>query len=144
MPSAAVGRPSRGRLGKYLTRLTRILTFLVVLVLGVTCWVAYQKITEERDGGDPPAAAPNEPSYSDLQIFDNAGDFGGTISIHNPLDRDVEVIVEVDIYDGEQNVGDMMGLVSLKPDSDSSVELDGVDDFVEYTDARVHLNGWAT
>ena len=86
--------------------------------------------------------SPSEPSFSDLEVFDDAGNFGGRIAIRNPLDRDAEIFVEVDIYNGEQNVGDLLGSVSLKPDSASRVELQGSEDFVEYTDTRVHLSGW--
>jgi len=31
----------------------------------------------------------------------------------------------------------------MRPDSTSVVELDGYDDFVDFTESRVHLGGWA-
>jgi len=50
--------------------------------------------------------------------------------------------VDVSLYDGDQAVGEIRGNVTLKPDSTSVVELDGYDDFVDFTESRVHLSGW--
>ena len=89
---------SRGRLARRLAWVNRLLALLVVLVLAATCWVAFQKITEpDDDAGDTPSGtSPSEPSYSDLKVFDEAGHFGGSIAIQNPLSRDAEILVEVD------------------------------------------------
>ena len=50
--------------------------------------------------------------------------------------------MNVDLYDGDQHVGEVNGNVTLRPDSTSVVELQGFDDFVAYTESRVHLSGW--
>ena len=64
------------------------------------------------------------------------------MAITNPFDRDIEVFVDVDLYDGDPHVGEVNGNVTLRPDSTSVVELQGFDDFVAYTESRVHLSGW--
>ena len=61
------------------------------------------------------------------------------MAITNPFDREIEVFVTVDLYDGEQQVGEITGSVTLRPDSTSAVELDGFDEFVSATESRVHL-----
>ena len=80
--------------------------------------------------------------YSDLVIFEDFDRFAGTVAITNPFGRDIEVLVNVDLYDGDQAVGEISGMVTLKPESTSVVELDGFDDFGDFTESRVHLSGW--
>ncbi|WP_187366805.1 hypothetical protein [Nocardioides dongxiaopingii] len=45
----------------------------------------------------------------------------------------------VDVFDGEQNVGELWGSVTLKPQSASSVDLFSLNRYVRWTDARVYL-----
>ena len=80
--------------------------------------------------------------YSDLVILEDFDRFGGRVSITNPFPRDIEVLVDVDLYDGDQAVGELHGSVTLRPDSTSVVELHGLDEFVDFTESRVHLGGW--
>ena len=76
-------------------------------------------------------------------IFEDFDQFAGRVSITNPFPRDIEVLVDVDLYNGEQAVGELHGSVTLRPDSTSVVELLGFDEFVDFTESRVHLDGWA-
>jgi hypothetical protein len=135
-------RPSLiGRAGRFVIR---FLTAVVVMVLAIDGWFAYEAF--HRDGpksGTTASSTVGGPTYSDLQVFEDFGRFAGRVAITNPFDRDIEVFVDVDLYDGEQHVGEVSGNVSLRPDSTSVVELQGFEDFVPYTESRVHLNGWA-
>ena len=47
--------------------------------------------------------------------------------------------MDVDLYNGDQAVGELQREVTLKPDSTSVVELLGSDEFVDFTERRVHL-----
>ncbi len=112
----------------------------VLGVLAANAWFAWNVFVDDGPGSAPAS----EPSYSDLEVYDNAGSFGGEITVRNPLDDYVELMVTVDLYDGDQNVGDMSGTITMKPDSEAVVTLTGFDDYVDYTDARVGLLGWPT
>jgi hypothetical protein len=118
---------------------SRLLTLILLMVLALLAWFAYDIFIGDRDGS---LRSPSEPSYSELEIYEDAGHFGGTITLRNPLEDDIEMMVEVDIYDGGQNVGDLWGMVSMKPKSQTVLELSGYDEYVTYTDARVDLGGW--
>jgi hypothetical protein len=121
------------------------LTVLVSVLLVVDGWFAYDVFFRD-DPGSPPVASSHgdEPTYSGLRIAEDQGRFAGEVTIRNPFDRDVTVLVTVNVYDGEQEVGELIGDVTLKPESESTVELTGLDDYSAYTDARVHLSGWPT
>jgi hypothetical protein len=115
----------------------------VTVILVVDGWFAYDAFFRDDPGsGAGVTAEATSPTYSGLRIVDDAGLFAGDVTINNPFDRDTFVIVTVDLYDGDQAVGELTGSVTLKADSQSSVELLGIDDFTAYTDARVHLSGW--
>lgn len=133
----------RSRTGRVFSFVRVALTCLVLVVLGVDVGLAYEAF---RSAGPAPGTstslAVEEPTYSDLQVFENSERFAGQIAITNPFNRDIEVFVSVALYDDEQNVGEVSGSVTLRPDSTSVVKLQGYDDFVSYTDSRVHLSGW--
>lgn len=133
---ASEGR-RRGRWGRVLTWTTRVATVLVLGVLAANAWFAWDVFVDDGPGSVPAS----EPSYSDLEVYDDGGNFGGEVTVRNPLDDYVELMVTVDLYDGDQNVGDMWGKITMKPDSEAVVNLRGFDDYVEYTDARVGLLG---
>ena len=138
-------RPPRRRslAGRVFSFVRVSLTCLVLIVLAVDVWFAYDAFRNEAPGSGTTAASPaGGPTYSDLEIYEDSGSFAGQVAITNPFDRDIEVFVSVDLYDGDQNVGDVSGNVTLKPDSTSIVELQGFDDFKSYTESRVHLSGW--
>jgi hypothetical protein len=137
---ASVGR-RRGRWGRVLTWATRLATIAVIGVLAANAWIAWDVFVDNDGSGSAPAS---EPSYSDLEVYDDAGHFGGEITVRNPLDDYVALMVTVDLYDGDQNVGDMSGTITMKPDSEAVVTLRGFDDYVDYTDTRVGLLGWPT
>jgi hypothetical protein len=75
-------------------------------------------------------------------MFDDAGTLGGRVTIRNPLEHEAEVLIEVDVFDGEQHVGELSGSVAVKPDSESVVELTSFDDYADFTDTSVDLDGW--
>ncbi len=119
------------------------LTCVVIAVLAVDGWLAYGAFRHEAPGsGTSTSSTGVGPTYSDLKVFEDLDQFAGQVSISNPLARDIEVFVDVSLYDGDQAVGEIRGNVTLKPDSTSVVELDGYDDFVDFTESRVHLSGW--
>jgi hypothetical protein len=119
------------------------LTCLVLIVLVVDGWFAYDAFRNEPpESGISASSTADGPTYSDLEIFESSGRFAGRVAITNPFDRDIEVFVDVDLYDGDQHVGEVSGNVTLRPDSTSVVELQGFDDFAAYTESRVHLSGW--
>jgi hypothetical protein len=120
----------------------RSLAGLVVAVLVVDGWFAYRAFDTEHRSEDGISAAGASPTYSGLQIFDDAGSFAGRVATANPFDTDIELFVTVDLYDGQQQVGEVSGNVTLRPESTSVVELVGYDDVVDYTESRVHLSGW--
>lgn len=136
---------SRSLIYLVLSWVSTTLTVLVSVLLVVDGWFAYDVFFRD-DQGSPPVASPHsdEPTYSALRIAEDQGRFAGEVTIRNPFDRDVTVLVTVNVYDGEQEVGELIGDVTLKPRSQSSVELTGLDDYSSYTDARVHLSGWPT
>jgi hypothetical protein len=131
---------ARRRLGRTVTWTSRIATLAVLAILAADAWFAFDVFV--GDGGSGPRGSSSEPSYGDLEIFDEAGTFGGRVTIRNPLEHEAEVLIDVDVFDGEQNVGELSGSVAVKPDSESVVELTGVDDYVDLTDTTVKLTGW--
>ncbi len=115
----------------------------MIIVLAVDGWFAYDAFRDEAPGsGTTAEATAGGPTYSDLVIFEDFDQFGGRVAITNPFPRDIEVLVDVDLYDGDQAVGEISGMVTLRPDSTSVVELQGYDEFVAFTESRVHLGGW--
>lgn len=65
--------------------------------------------------------------------------FAGSISIENDTSDIQDVFVTVDLFDGDQNVGELIGSVTVKPGSASSVDLISVDQYVSWSDAHVDL-----
>ncbi len=133
----------RSMTGRVFSFVRIALTCLVLIVLAADAWFAYDAFrSDEPAAGTSASSAAEGPTYSDLEIFESSGSFAGWVAISNPFDRDIEVFVTVDLYDGEQNIGDVSGNVTLRPDSTSVVELQSFDDFGTYTESRVHLSGW--
>lgn len=69
----------------------------------------------------------------------NDGAFSGSISINNPTASFQDVLVTVDLFDGDQNVGELLGTVTIKPGTASSVDLISTDPYVSWSDAHVDL-----
>ena len=134
--------PKRGSLlGRVFTFIVRSLTWLVVLLLAVDGFLAYRTFHQNERAGTT-ASSVGGPTYSDLQVYKAFDNFAGRVAITNPFAHDIEVFVDVDLYEGEQAVGEISGSVTLRPDSTSVVDLVGSDDFVRFTESRVHLSGW--
>ena len=105
---------------------TRALACVVVIVLVVDGWFAYDAFRSEAPGSEAKSSSRSGgPTYSDLVIFEDLNHFSGRVAITNPFPRDIEVFVDVDLYDGDQTVGEISGMVTLRPDSTSVVELTG-------------------
>jgi hypothetical protein len=129
-------RLKRGRIGRVWTWTSRMLTLAVLVVMGLNAWIAFDVFHE----GDE--TSPTAPDYEDLEVFDAGGRFGGTVTVVNPLDSHIEVNVDVDLYEGDQDVGEMRGSVTMKPDSEATVQLRSFDAFVDHDDEMVYLSGW--
>lgn len=112
-------------------------TFLIVVMFGLAIWLSWGSNLDDRSPEGETADGSH--SYSDVRILDHWGTFAGRLSIRNHTDLDTYVLVRVNIFDGDQNVAQMMGTVSLKPESESSVDVTGADTYGPYTEARVHL-----
>lgn len=112
-------------------------TFLIVVMFGLAIWVSLDTTLDDR--APEGETADGSHSYSDVRILDDGGTFAGRLSIRNHTDLDTYVLVRVNLFDGDQNVAQMMGTVSLKPESESSVDVVGTDTYGPYTEARVHL-----
>lgn len=134
----------RSLAGRVFSFVTISLTCVVLIVLAIDGWFAYDTFRDEGPGSGATAeAAAGGPTYSDLVIFEDFNRFGGRVAITNPFPHDIDVFVDVNLYDGDQAVGELSGMVTLRPDSTSAVELTGYEEFVDFTETRVHLDGWA-
>ncbi len=117
----------RSLAGRVFSFVTRSLACVVIIVLAIDGWFAYDAFRDEAPGSGATAeATAGGPTYSDLVIFEDFDRFGGRVAITNPFPRDIEVFVDVDLYDGDQAVGELNGEVTLRPDSTSVVELDWI------------------
>ena len=90
-------------------------TFIVILVctFAVSAYVAWSGFTgreplpiPEALGGGPGHVTGTDSDFVDLHVTrGNAGAFSGSISIENPTSTFQDVMVTVDLFDGDQNVG---------------------------------------
>lgn len=110
----------------------------VIFLIGFICgaiWIAKYEPDWLPDWLDTKGV-----SYADLNVRDDGhGNFDGTIKVENHEDLHVDVLVTVNLYDGDQEVGDLTGSVTLKPDSASTVDLISNDNFVSYDNSTVEL-----
>lgn len=128
-------------------RLKRIFVVLLLCTFVVSAYIAWSSITGREPvpipdalGGGPTHVTGTDSAFDDLAVDRGAdGRFTGTISVENPTDSFQDVIVTVDLFDGDQNVGELMGIVTVKPGTASSVELMSVDSYVPWSDAHVDL-----
>ena len=91
-------------------------------------------------GGGPEEVTGTDSSFGDLKISRGGdGSFVGTISVENPTDTVQDVIVTVDLFDDDQNVGELFGNVTVKPGAASSLDLMSIDSHVPWSDAHVNL-----
>jgi hypothetical protein len=128
-------------------RLKRTFTVLLLCTLLVSAYVAWSGITGREPvpipdalGGGPKHVTGTDSNFGDLDVdLGEDGSFVGMISVENPTDTFQDVIVTVDLFDGDQNVGELFGTVTVKPGTASSVELMSVDSHASWSDAHVDL-----
>lgn len=130
-----------------IARAKKALKAVLVCTLLLTGYVAWSGFTDREliwpvstviDNG--PEVTGSDPGYDDLRVRRGSTSwFGGTITVENPTDAYQDVLVTVDLFDDDQNVGDLTGSVTLKPNSESSVALTSVDDYVPWDNAHVDL-----
>jgi len=128
-------------------RVKRTFRFLLVLVLAATLYVGWARVTDRElpgpfqriiDSGRPVVGT--DDFFSDLRVTQNdSGLFDGTITVQNTGGTFQDVLLTVELFDGEQNVGTLVGSVALKPNSSSSADLFSMDPYVSWTDAHVDL-----
>ena len=110
-------------------------------------YVAWSGITGQEPvpipealGGGPNHITGTDSDFGDLDVTSgDGGVFAGSISIENPTDSFQDVLVTVDLFDGDQNVGELFGTVTVKPGKASSVDLFSMDPYGSWSDAHVDL-----
>lgn len=128
-------------------RLKRTLAVLLFCTFVVSAYVAWSSITGREPvpipevlGGGSDHIAGTDPDFDDLDVSRGDDDrFDGSISIENPTDGFQDVLVTVDLFDGDQNVGELFGTVTVKPGKASTVDLFSMDTYVSWSDAHVDL-----
>ena len=128
-------------------RLKRTFFILLVCTFAVSTYVAWSGITgrepvpiPEALGGGPGHITGSDSDFDDLDVTrGNNGAFSGSISIENPTSTFQDVVVTVDLFDGDQNVGELLGIVTVKPGTASGVDLLSIDPYVPWSDAHVDL-----
>jgi hypothetical protein len=128
-------------------RVKRAFLALLLCTLSVSAYVAWSGITGRGlpwpipgglGGGEHIVGSDSH--FDDLDVTRGAdGLFDGTISVENPTDGFQDVYVTVDLFNGEQNVGELAGNVTLKPGSASSLDLVSSDTHATWSDAHVDL-----
>ena len=123
-------------------------TFKVFFVLALlTCsYIAWSGITGREPipipgvlGGGSQITG-TDSDFDELNVTQGQdNDFEGTIKVENPTSDFQDVFVTVDLFDGDQNVGELLGSVTLKPRSSSSVSLSSSDAHTRWDDAHVDL-----
>jgi hypothetical protein len=110
----------------------------VIFLIGFICGAFW--IANHAPSWLPDWLSPDGLSYSELAIrTDDSGHFDGTIRLANHEKLDVDVLVTVNVYDGDQEVGDLTGTVTLKPESSSTVDLISFDEFASYDNTTIEL-----
>ena len=128
-------------------RLKRTFAVLLVCAFVVCSYVAWSGFTgrepvpiPEALGGGGDHVTGTDSDFDDLDVTrGDGGAFEGTLSIANPTDSFQDVLVTVDLFDGDQNVGELFGTVTVKPGKASSVDLISADPYVSWSDAHVDL-----
>ena len=130
-----------------LRRLKRRFAVLLVFTFVVSSYVAWSGMTGREPvpipdalGGGPNHVTGTDSDFDDLDVArGDSGAFSGSISIENPTEGFQDVLVTVDLFDGDQNVGELVGTVTVKPGKASSVDLFSMDPYVSWSDAHVDL-----
>lgn len=87
------------------------------------------------------AQTSEEITYKSVAVANVGGRYGGTVELTNHTDVHADMSVRVLVYDGEQELGELTGRISLKPHSTATVDLMGNDEFRPFTDTVVSLRG---
>jgi hypothetical protein len=130
-------RLARRRLGR---RMVEAGVLGILVVAGVIGFRA----REDASPSDEPARhgatqGDREVGYSGLEVVRSDDVFDGTVELTNHTDVHADVMVEVHVYDGDQEIGSLLGDVSLKPNSSAVADLTSFDQFAAFTDTVVEL-----
>ncbi len=128
-------------------RLKRTFAVLLVCAFVMSAYVAWSGITGQEPvplpealGGGPNQITGTDSDFGDLDVTRADDDLiAGSISIKNSTDSFQDVLVTVDLFDGDQNVGELLGTVTVKPGTASTVDLFSMDPYVTWSDAYVDL-----
>ncbi len=128
-------------------RLKRMFAASLLCALVVSSYVAWSGFTGREPvpipgvlGGGPSSVTGTDSGFDDLEVSQtDDGRFAGTISVENPTSAFQDVFVTVDLFEGDQNVGELVGSVTVKPGTSSSVNLMSPTSFAEWSDAHVDL-----
>jgi hypothetical protein len=80
-------------------------------------------------------------TYRSVAVANAGGQYAGTVELTNHTDVHADMIVTVRVYDGEQELGELTGDISLKPHSTAVVDLESSDGFRPFTDTVVDWIG---
>lgn len=128
-------------------RLKRTFAGLVFCTRVVSSYIAWSGFTGREPvpiprvlSGGPSSVTGTDSGFDDLEVSTtDDGRFDETISVENPTDAFQDVMVTVDLFDGDQNVGELVGSVTIKPGTASSMKLISPTPYVEWSDAHVDL-----
>ncbi|GGD30596.1 hypothetical protein [Nocardioides daphniae] len=128
-------------------RVKRILLVLVLLAFAASAYIAWSGLTGRdlpgpiRDAiGGGGEVVGSDAHFSGLKVTKGEdGRFDAAITVQNTGSTYQDVMITVSVFDGDQNVGTLMGTVTLKPNRSSSTDLFSADDYVAWTDAHVDL-----
>jgi hypothetical protein len=114
-----------------------------ILVAGLVGTVAHMFEVPPFD--DPPVAQGpqenDEITYKNLTVANVGGYYGGTVELRNHTDVHADTYVRVHVYDGDQDLGELAGVISLKPRSSAILDLQGYDEYRTFTDTVVEVTG---
>jgi hypothetical protein len=120
-----------------LRRATSIGLLAVLGCLACAAWLTFNSDDNVTNATtDTPGA-----EYSQLKVTEgDIGWFQGSITVTNNEAADRRAFVTVNLYDGDENVGELRGDAVLKPKSKASVESSSIDHFAGYDEARVEVH----
>lgn len=95
--------------------------------------------TGDKDAPDGVIQTGQGVDHAGLEVVRSDGRFDGTIELTNHTTVHANVYVQVHVYDGEQEIGELSGDVSLKPRSTAVVDLQSFDDFRSFDDTVVEV-----
>lgn len=99
-------------------------------------------VTSE-DSGKSTEKAEKDYSFKGLNVDrEEFGTFAGTIKVTNNTSEMKDVIVTVTVFNGDQNLGELIGSAKVKPESTTEVDLDSIDDYKKFTDTAVEVTGF--